>query len=230
MQSLEEMASIYADVYESERRLPSRAGFDETSGSFISTNGRSSVSFPDHFLKSLTHQIENALKARVADFIFFPDMGHSHFFVPNDYYESLSDTPKPFTNKLNRIINDKNKGLKTLYHTAEHLQTHTDQMRTEFVTDRYTMWRYFTRNPVFDELGQMEIITNFESKANTARRLDGFRFVAGLNISANKNGCFPFEDQFGEIKFYDVSAWDLTNDCGRTNCDSAFEIKRDMIH
>lgn len=224
MQSIEEMAVIYTGVYNSERRLPHRAGLDPNTQAYISTNGKDYVIFPEHFLKTVTLHIENALKLKYADFIFFPDMGHAHFFIPDEYYNNrLTHTEPPFYNSLNKVLSDNPKGLKSLYHTAEHLKTHTDRERTTLVDDRHTQWRFYTRNPVFDAHGNSEVITNFEeSGANTAREYAEHRFTAGFNISANKNGCFPFEDAHGEIQYFDISAWDLASDCSRSDCNGGY--------
>ena len=58
---------------------------------------------------------------------------------------------------------------------------------------------------------EAEILTDYEQSGghNTVRNLEGYKYYSGFNISANKNGCFPFQDKSGNIQYFDLSAWDL---------------------
>lgn len=220
LQSFSEMRSIYNEVYKSDRRLPSRVYLDPVSSNFISTNGRDSVAFSEEMIKTITLHIETALKLKYADFIFFPDMGHSHLLIPQDYYDNELSLTIGVKNKLSYIMEGSTENIKTLYHTAELLKTHEDRVREVPINDRNLQWRFYTRNPVIDAKGNVEIITNLEQSGNTARAYEGYQYMPGFNISANENGCFPFEDQNGKLQYFDISAWDLTSDCSRVDCNS----------
>src|SRR5690554_3614028 len=52
------------------------------------------VKLTDKFIKSVRLHVEQALKRKYVDAIIFSDMGHSHFFIPQSYYDNeLEDFP-----------------------------------------------------------------------------------------------------------------------------------------
>lgn len=210
--SLNEMSSLYESVYNSDARLTNRVGYFSDSKKFTSIdlkNKRDSADFPEHYIKSIILHVENALKLKYVQYVFFPDMGHSHLFIPLDYYENVmrKAPSRRFIDALELALEAPE--LKTLYHTAEQLSLLDENKKV--LHNRHLQWRFYTRNPVADANGNIEILTNFgaESGFNTVRNLEGYRYYSGFNISANKNGCFPFENASGQIEYFDLSAWDL---------------------
>lgn len=210
--SLLEIENLYPIIYNSDARLTNRVGYFSETKKFTSVNLKNtseSADFPEHYIKSIILHVENALKLKYAQYIFFPDMGHSHLFIPLEYYNNvMSKAPsRRFIDALELAFKAPN--LKTLYHTAEQLRL-LDETKN-VLSDRHLQWRFYTRNPVIDAHGHIEIHTDFKAEGgyNTLRNLEGHRYYSGYNISANKNGCFPFENASGQIEYFDLSAWDL---------------------
>jgi len=204
-----QMKELYEIVYKSPKRLPNRVGY-ENSGLFISrslNNFTNFTEFNENVLKAIIKQVEATLRHDHARYIFFPDMGHSHFFIPLDYYESEMKG-RPLGIYLARTVAMRSSGLKMLYHTAEKLIM-TDEDR-QVLNDMDTQWRFHTRNPSLDLNGNIMLLKKYSgSGVNTARNLDGYRYYAGFSISANQKGCFPFETATGEIQYFDLSAFSL---------------------
>jgi len=209
--SLEDLDQMYPAIYESADRLVNRVGYFQEDSAFISkdtfSNTGKQVVFSEELIKSITLQVEKSLNLNYVRYVFFPDMGHSHLFIPQDYYDNEMPKGKGFIATLEAGLAAP--GLKILYHTAEQLNMLDED---KFVlSDRYLQWRFYTRNPVGDSQGNIEILSNYDGKGghNTVRKLEGYKYIAGFNISANKNGCFPFQDKNGDIQYFDLSAWDI---------------------
>lgn len=206
--SQERIDELYPQVYGSSERLLNRVGYKSEVNSFVSKKNEIFwVAFPEYYIKSIILQVENALRLNYAKYIFFPDMGHSHILIPLDYYEeNITGKEQNIYESLNVAFQAPN--LKTLYHTAEQLGVFDENKA--LLLDRYIQWRFYTRNPIGDAVGNIEIHTNIKAVGqNTVRDLKGHRYFTGFNISANKNGCFPFEDAQGQIQYFDLSVWDL---------------------
>ncbi|MGH1468886.1 MAG: hypothetical protein ACRBBP_08425 [Bdellovibrionales bacterium] len=213
--SMEEIDKLYIKVYNQEERLFNRAGFNQKSQTFVTKNDSASVTLPEHYIKSLILHVEKSLRLNYVKYIFFPDMGHSHLLTPEDYHEEhisnkdWGHQPGP----LNGILQAP--GLKSLYHTAEHLKFKDGD---SLITDWYVQWRFYTRNPVIDADGNIELMTNEGARANAVSSVEGYHWNAGISVSAHKNGCIPFEDSSGQIQYFDVSAWDPPYDCVNNFC------------
>ncbi len=210
-----EIDALYKTVYNQTERLFNRAGYHPKTQSFISQNDKISVIFPEHFLKSVILHIESALRLNYVKYIFFPDMGHSHLQIPREYYNkhySNINTLPP--SPLNYLLNTPH--LKSLYHTAENLKLRNDSGK--LLKDPYIQWRFYTRNLLVDNKGNIELLTNFSSTHNTVSSVKNHRWFYGISISANKNGCFPFKDSSGEIQYFDISAWDPPSKCANSHC------------
>jgi len=209
--SVADLDDMYQRIYNSSDRLVNRVGFFEDEEAFVSkdtfTSTGDRVIFPESLITAVTLQVENSLRLNYVKYVFFPDMGHSHLFIPQDYYEKEVLPAQGLYPSLEAAFKSEN--LKLLYHTAEQLRMIDDNKVV--LKDRYLQWRFYTRNPVGDMNGNIEILTDFDDKGghNTVRDLENHRYYAGFNISANKNGCFPFQDKFGEIQYFDLSIWDL---------------------
>jgi hypothetical protein len=95
-----------------------------------------------------------------------------------------------------------------LYHTAEQLQTLDEN--NELLNDRHLRWRFFTRNLVGDNahLARLDLLHEPTHPSNTSRKMPGHRYWgSGFNISANKDGCFPYVFD-GVTYWFDISLSD----------------------
>jgi len=208
----EEMAARFDEVYASGMRLFERGYYEPETGQFIlphvpAWGGR--VVLSRRLVENVSRHISKALERRYAEAVFFPDMGHSHFFIPDaDWQANYAGTPVPEMSAMySRLLDDPE--LLVLYHTAEQLQTHDDN--GEILPDRELQWRFFTRNPVGDNkgLGRLDIHRDLESAGNTVRDYAGHKYLgAGFNVSASKDGCFPYLHD-GEVYYFDLSLSDL---------------------
>ena len=213
--TLDTMAKKYQAIYQSAKRLPLRAFF--SNGRFYTPSPfqqTANILLPANFIMSIIKHIEQALAAKYVDYIFFPDMGHGHFLIPEKFYQQQIEKIHPGTEQviLEKIISHPE--VKVLYHTAEQLlvKGHDGQL----LQDRFLQWRFYTRNL----LGNLDlantntffsaitILQNLTSKGNTVSELPGHRYYVGFNISANHQGCFPFFHQ-GKTYYFDFSFKDL---------------------
>jgi hypothetical protein len=206
--SLEEMGARFEALYVSPKRLPHRAFYDEASSSLVmpitaAWGGR--VTLPPRLVKSVARHIESALARGYVDFVFFPDMGHSHFFVPEDHWQAVyAGYPVPRLGEMYTKLLDDPK-LKILYHTAEQLTVRDADGNLS--TDRKLAWRFFTRNIVGDNRAQgiLELLHEPGSAANTAHDYPGHKYYGGgFYVSAHEKGCFRYSHQ-GRTVFFDLS-------------------------
>jgi hypothetical protein len=208
-QSLEAIKLKADALYVSPKRLM-RRGFRNARGeAFIPVDALGkikNVRVTELFIKSVTLHIEEALKRKYVDAIHFGDMGHSHFFIPQKFYDEVLD-PIPVQDK--DYLYEKmlaHKELKILYHTAEQLVMKTEE--GELLPDRHIQWRFFTRNLVGDNkgLGKLELLHNEEHAYNTANNYEeGYRYWgSGYYVSAHEQGCFPFKHN-GKTYYFDLN-------------------------
>jgi len=212
--TLPEMGAKYEEIYASGKRLWQRAYYDSASGEFIlpldSSRG-GDVILSRRAILSIRRHIETALSKGYAQYVFFPDMGHSHFYIPEKIWnERYSQIPMSKQNLIyEKFFADPH--LKILYHTAEQLRT-LDENKNP-IADPKVQWRYYTRNIVGDNeaMGALEIHKAFGpgNLANTMHNYPGhFSWSAGFNISASQDGCFPFVVN-GKTYYFDISLHDL---------------------
>ena len=207
----EEMAKLFDEIYASDKRLHERAYFDAERGELLLPHTESwggSVVLPRRHVESIRRHIERALELGYAEFIFFPDMGHNHYFMPQERYDALyAGTPvSELSAMYGRMIDDPE--LLVLYHTAEQLKMYEDKV---LLTDRHLQWRYYTRNLVGDNEapGKLFLLHDFSGMGNTARDYAGHHYHgAGMNVHASANGCFPYVHN-GEVRYFDLSFEDL---------------------
>ena len=186
-QNMGQMGELFEKIYNSPNRLKDRFYFDGEKyvAKFTFKDEGRLLTVPESFINSITAQIEQALKRKYVDYVFFPDMGHSHFFVPEDIYYTKIDPIA--SDEQHKIYEEflKMKELKVLYHTAEQLEV-LDENK-ELINDRHLQWRFFTRNIVGqnNQSGTLDLIHNEEHKANTASEYEpGYRYWgAGFYIS-----------------------------------------------
>ncbi len=209
-QELSEIKERAERLYKEGKRLDRRAYLREDGKVVIPhsvpSNGEQEIELTERFLQSIRLHIEKGLELRYVDSITFSDMGHSHFFIPQDFFNQ-EIAPLPVSQQ--HIAYQKmlaHEGLKILYHTAEQLKMLEEDR--SLVKDRHIQWRYFTRNLVGDNQaqGNMELIHQEDHSYNTARDYKtGYRYWgAGFYLTANKDGCFPFKHK-GETYYFDIN-------------------------
>jgi len=214
--SLAEMEQRYRVMYASPKRLKDRAFYEAASGRLLLPlpavwGGPATLS--PRLVKSVSRHIETALARGYADFVFFPDMGHAHFFIPEERWAAAyADTPVAgIASRYGAFFQDPE--LKVLYHTAEQLLLRNESGP---LPDRKLQWRFFTRSIVGDNrgLGALEPHHDPTSAANTVKDFEGHRYYgAGFNLSANQRGCFRFRHR-GETFYFDLSLKDLEPEGG----------------
>ena len=165
-------------------------------------------------VENVRMHLEKALARGYADYVFFPDMGHSHFFIPDQRWESayLGFSVPERGKMYSQMFDDPE--LRILYHTAEQLTVLDED--DGLLPDRQLRWRFFTRNVVGDNNwgGQLDLLHEPTSSANTSRDLEGHQYYgAGFNITSTIDGCFPYLRD-GEVSYFDISLTDLPS--GRT--------------
>lgn len=208
--TLEEMGDTAERVYQSGKRLKDRAYYDPQTDQFLVKlwNGEN-VILSERILLSVKAHIEEALRREYAQYVMFPDMGHSHFFIEQKYFEEaiapLGSDEK--TEVYRRIMS--HPGTKVLYHTAEQLQMIDDEK--EVLPEPFLQWRYYTRNIVGENFGQghLEIHKDLDGGFNTVRNYEGYRYWgAGFSINASSQGCFHYEMD-GQKYYFDFSLQDV---------------------
>lgn len=209
----EAMAARFDEIYTGAERLADRARYDAARDQFILPDTPAwggEVVLPRAFVESVRAHVERALAFGYVDHVFFPDMGHSHFFIPQTSWDDRY-AGRPVTGlSAMRAELLADPGLRVLYHTAEQLQMLDEE--DHVLPDRHIQWRFYTRNLVGDAEGRLDLITDLEQKANTARDLPGHHYYGGgFNISANADGCFPYVHD-GEVRYFDLSLEDLPPD------------------
>lgn len=211
---LPSMLRRYDEMYVSPKRLKDRARWDAATERLLlplpASWGGPAV-LTARLVKSVSRHIESALARGYADAVFFPDMGHSHFFIPEERWLTayqgmpVSEMAKRYT----KFFDDPE--LRILYHTAEQLKTRDESGPSR---DRKLAWRFFTRSIVGDNrgLGAVEPHHDETNAANTVKSFEGHRYYgAGFNLSANEKGCFRFNHK-GRTWFFDISLKDIEGD------------------
>lgn len=215
--SFNEMSQRFDEIYNSGKRLDARAYFDKKTDQFYlvwrDDTEIKKVKLSEQFLRSVTRHIEVSLKNKFANFIFFPDMGHSHLYFAEDHWAShylpVPDA-KQYNQHYEKMLNDPN--MRALYHTAEQLRT-KDKATGKFYNSDME-FRFWNRNPVGDNTvpDTMTIYTNPTHSANTVSEIKGYYlWSAGYNISSSKDGCFAYYSN-GKTLFFDISLYDLATD------------------
>ena len=212
--TLEDMGKSFDAVLAGNKRLFARAYFDPALNSYVFPSQDGPVRIDPRFIESITHHLEISLERRYADFVFFPDLGHSHFFVPDSDWSAISKikSKKDIYEALMNL-----RSLKILYHTAEQLKVRGGERYNEaFPQDKILLWRYFARNIIGDNDGGENVYPLFSFdktiEYNTLSELKGhFFWSPGFNIATSSKGCFPYHKD-GKTYYFDLSLEDLPYD------------------
>lgn len=221
---MSDLSDLFEETYERGQRLNRRAYFDPDLGEIRAPVPRFGLrpiaTVPWHFVATVQTQVERALNQAYADYVFFPDLGHSHFLIPQESWDSIYSYLSSLRGPefYEELLQDPE--LKILYHTGEQIRFFNEETG-ELLPDRYAQWRYFSRNPVGPNQAFrsfLQVLFNSTPGAyNTVRSLDGHRwYSSGFYIHASRNGCFSFRDSRGELKYYDLSFFSLPYRSGQS--------------
>lgn len=230
-QTDDEMKALFEKLYNSDKRLYKRAYYKAQNDTFYIPievpvlNTFKNIEISKNFIRNITKHVENALERKYADYIFFSDMGHSHFYFPEKIYKEkfykFDDDKRHLLYKAFTL----EPTLRVLYHTAEQLKMIQGQsVHSELIYEKHVLWRYFTRNIVGDNIdgNTLEIYYTGHDDFNTIRQIDGYSsWSAGFNISANQNGCFPYKHN-GKTYYFDLSFEDLPYSSGKNDIINPF--------
>jgi hypothetical protein len=219
------MLQRFVEVYNLPQRLGRHAYVDAQTGQIklpYDAGRGGDVAVPASFIASVRAHIENALRLEYVDAVFFPDMGHSHFLIPQAKWDSTYSRFESgrMSRQYEQMMADPD--LKILYHTAEQLQFLDKQNR--LAGDRRLQERFYSRNLVGDNRGEgrLELLQNREHVANTVSEVAGYYWWgAGFNVSANKEGCFVYNDR-GVERYFDLSLYDLEPSPDQTGYDRPY--------
>lgn len=209
------MLEKFVEVYKAPKRLPKRAFWDEKRQvlKLPYDSGRGGdIVINETFVQTIVRHVERAFELNYIDAVFFPDMGHSHFLIPDRLYQDKYD--KYPVNQMSLMYQDmfKDPQINILYHTAEQLKTLDENDRV--LSDPKIQWRFRTRNIVGqnEPTTDLRVLQNPESKANTVGGEAGYNWWGGgFNLSGNQKGCFEYRAH-GQIYFFDLSMYDLEPD------------------
>lgn len=212
-QSLAAMKEKSEQIYKSGKRLKGRAFYDELTKGYVIELDSGRVRLTNEFIRNVTRHIEINLERRYADFVFFPDMGHSHLYIPEKDWEELDKIPPSERHTLYEKMLAL-PSLQMLYHTAEQLAVKEGERgEGAFPQDKILLWRYFSRNPVGDNTTGENVAPRFafnNNSYNTVHELAGYHsWSAGYTLSASKDGCFSFKAPDGQEFRFDISLEDL---------------------
>jgi hypothetical protein len=200
------------EIYAGGKRLPARAHFDRQKNAFVFSRNGMQVRLPGRLIKSVTRHIEEALRLDYVDAVIFPDMGHSHFLIPSVYYDKeIASLAADDPGTLTKIFEYPE--TRVLYHTGEQVKFKEGE---DLLPDPKLRWRYYVRNLAGDNGDDPKLEIHFAAgeKFNTVRDVPGyFYWGAGFNISASRDGCFPYRHN-GQTYYFDMSLEDLPSDSG----------------
>ncbi len=214
----EEMLERDNKIYHSGKRLKHRAYFDSAEQNFYlpykGPGDLKRLRVSERFIRSVILHVEEALRLNYVEVINFADMGHSHFFVPDQTFKA-EVVPHLELNQIGKAYEKMFElaDLKILYHTGEQLKMREDGIAGP---TEYHRWRYYTRNLIGDNRaeGRLEIHAKLHEGFNTVNDAKGHTYWSGgFNISASQNGCFSFKHN-GEVKYFDISLYDIEPESG----------------
>jgi len=207
----DEMRLKFHEIYTSGKRLLHRARMAEDGAGIellhISDLGERKIPISQGFIDNLTIHIEKGLALGYFDYVFFPDMGHSHLWVPqqllNDFISPIV-TADQIAHFYHRVLTHPD--TRFLYHTAEQLKMLDD--KHNLLPDKHLNWRYFTRNIVGRNNGTavLDMYRNLDSIANTVcEPAKGYAlWSAGFYVSSSEKGCFVYKHN-DKTHYFDIS-------------------------
>lgn len=210
--TLPEMNQNFHQIYNSGKRLSLRAYYDPHTDQFLlplkeDPTVVATVTAPAFFIESVRQHIESALKNKYAEYIYFPDMGHSHFYFDDSHWSQNYTGVTDKATLYNLMLADPE--LKMLYHTAEKLLT-TDE-HGDLLPDVHLQFRYTNRNILGDNKMTEALEVHFPQTPNSGNTVGSIPhhhlYSAGYYIHSSKEGCFSYTHQ-GETYYFDISLHD----------------------
>lgn len=191
-QEIEAISALFESYVVSGQRLEYR-GFMQDGKFLVPQMGsnetempvKEAVEWPNHLPQAISMHLEKAFENGYANFPIMADMGHGHFYIPSEDYESLRKLP--YKELMSQVLNHPR--LRILYHTAEHLAYVSAQ---HTIVPRYEFLRAH-RNIVgsVDKPSQIEIVSE-PSINNTVGGLPGWTGFGSFYMHVSQRGCFPF--------------------------------------
>lgn len=191
--SKQELEEQFHRLYESGHRLNARAYYDSSLNELRLPYRDHSVPLSKSFVNGLIRHIELAHKNSYVDYVYYPDMGHGHLYLPKQEWERLKQTQDP-VKRMERVLQSPH--LKALYHTVELLQIKEGDFASgSLPQDPWKLWRYFSRNLLgdFQADPRLEVVfAGSDQFYNTVRNLEGYVEVTIFYISSSKDGCLSY--------------------------------------
>lgn len=227
--TLLEMEDKFHEIYDSGKRLSYHVQYRPETDKFYlqfesSLKPKRFLEIDANFIASVTRQIEVALEKGFADFVFFPDMGHSHLYFSKDHWdEHYAEFDKNHANQhklYEKMFADPE--MKPLYHLTEQLQM-VDEDKVP-LDDPILQYKYWNRN----FLGKNDQSTHYEihvahgASYNTVKNIENHEdWSAGFAVSASNKGCFPYRDKDGKTRYFDISLKDPEYDTSQNSGEPA---------
>lgn len=213
--TLLEMSDKFEEIYSSGKRLYMHTNYDKDKKEFVTYLNRKDglpVTLTENFIKSVTNHIEVAIANGFADYVFFPDMGHTHLYFPQSHWDSeygnFDKSSKNQPNLYKKMLSDPK--MKALYHLAEQLKMQDENKKV--LKDKTLFFKYWHRNFV----GMNDGTKNYQIEVaeegalyNTVKNMDEHdSWSAGIAVSASEKGCFPYIDKDGNTRYFDIGLVD----------------------
>lgn len=213
--TLLEMEDKFYEIYDSGKRLNFHANYNKNEDAFYLYLNRSTlapVKINEQFIESVTRQIEIAIAKGYSDFVFFPDMGHSHLYIPQEKWDTDYANFKGFAKNMpllyEKMLADPE--MKPLYHLTEQLQMldhNNHPIEDDILKFKYWHRNFLGKNDTshFHEIHRAPK----DEKYNTVRKIKDHKlWSAGFAVSASEQGCFPYRDKDGNTRYFDISLHD----------------------
>lgn len=194
-QTAAQVQLLYTTLLENQERLEYRVMRSET-GDYkiplvpINSHGIQNptnwVPFPEHIAATIIRHTHQALEKNYAQHVFFPDMGHGHFYLPQNKAVLLNSTTHNDVSRWTSLMNDPE--LVILYHTRENYDlseslTHPD---ISFYNEHRNLLGSWSNPDI------LQVLAGPGGTPNTVRVIPNMASVGTIYFSATAKGCFPF--------------------------------------
>lgn len=204
--SKDQLKQSFNELYQSERRLKNRVFLSSSTHDYQAPYDGTLINLPKSFLLGVSRHIEKALKNSYIDYLFYPDMGHGHLYLPKKKWEQIKTLTGNKSERLLKALHSPS--LKILYHTAELLQIKEGDFATgKLPSDPWKLWRYFSRNLLghFNEGYELEVLYAGDKQIyNTVREIKNHVNVSIFYMSSTKKGCLSYSHSKRQLH-YDLS-------------------------
>lgn len=161
------------------------------------------VNLPTRIPEKIISHFQQSLDNNFAQYPFFSDMGHGHFYLPLLKAQNLPSLQENLVGRWQSIFNDPD--LVILYHTREYYDFRSVDGNSELIPlqqNRNVLGSFNISTP-------LRVITGPGGEANTVRVIPEMFSAGTINFSASRKGCFPFrynnETLFMDFAFHGLS-------------------------